>query len=755
VSPIWLEGGAAFCYAQGSPENTTIQCIDVRTGTQQSMFDVRAVRAALSAQLGYPPAYSGLPFDTFNLQEEGWVGFECEGVQWRLHVESGKLERTSAASALFGLVPTVDLRTPHTWTRRIGGSAIEAVEVREQLSPDGEWFARIECSNITLRSAVDGRERRLTTCGTEDRFWDIESDRMGSLQGLHFVREVVHTLSPWSADSLTLLAYRRDITGVFRIPCIHWLKPFEEVDYVPFQKAGAKLHRIEPVLVDVLSGRQIQVGLADVEDRHIQWLGWHPDGSEALLIVYARELTRVEIVAVNREDGSIRALMTEYSDTAVKIQIEEVFAGDHGFHVLPDGSGFLWTSTRDGWNHLYRYDWSGRLRSQLTTGDWPVYRLERVGEDGFVYFTAARHCARPYDVHICRVPLDGGHIEQLTQESGIHSPSFGPGSQAFLDTHSSVSRPTRTDLVKSDGTRLVTVAEMNISGLQAVGYAPPEEFTVKSVDGTTDLWGVLYKPFNFDPGHRYPVIECIYGGPQIIYAQRFFSVNPSPFLNLCWALAQLGYITVCLDARGTPGRSKAFQDAVVGDWTVGVLDHANGIRELCERHPWMDVERVGIYGHSWGGYFATSALMQAPDVYQAAVAYEPGYDPWQYIISEPYLGVPQSNRTRYDKADLIKRAKEIKRPLMILTGTRYTRVVSSAMKMTRALIEAGVDHEVVIVPEATHFFVGVEEEYLHMKLTGWFDRHIRNHDKNDKRVPAHEVGGPIGSAQRPITGPSG
>jgi dipeptidyl aminopeptidase/acylaminoacyl peptidase len=328
-------------------------------------------------------------------------------------------------------------------------------------------------------------------------------------------------------------------------------------------------------------------------------------------------------------------------------------------------------------------------------------------------------------VHVCRVLVDGGPVEQLTRVKGIHAPTFAPDGRAFLDRHSSVDRPVRTDLLALDGTCLRELAQMNVARLQSVGYSPPEEFTVKAADGATDLWGVMYKPFDFDSARSYPVIEYIYGGPQTIEAERFFAVHRMKFHNMPWALAHLGYIVICLDARGTPGRSKEFQDAVYGNWRAGIPDHITAMRQLCQRHPWMDANRVGITGHSWGGYFSTCALIEAPDVYHAAVAYEPGYDPWHYILSEPYLDLPHRNRAAYDCADLIRQAARVKGQLMILMGTSYNLTTSTGMRMTRALIDAGVDHEFVVVPGATHYFVGAEEDYLLMKLTNWFDRQVK------------------------------
>jgi dipeptidyl aminopeptidase/acylaminoacyl peptidase len=641
---------------------------------------------------------------------------QTDGVERKVNVDS--------FSSALGWKSSDEL-TPRMWKRYDYLSAI--MDVPEQLSPSREWFASVRNNNIMVRAAHarDGLDQQLTSDGTPDCFWDIEGLRFRILSGRRITFSAV---TPWSPDSLVLLAYRRDITDVFRIPRLNWLKPFEDVEYLPLQKAGAKLDRVQPVFVDIRSAKQTPVQLGDVEDRYVQLLCWHPNGTEALIIVYTRDFKRLDIYTTSRDTGAARLLLTESAATFVKIQHDAMFGGEHGFRLLPDGSGFLWLSTRDGWNHLYRYDMSGKLVGQLTQGDWPVYDVSHIGADGYIYLTAAIDTARPYDVHVCRVPLKGGKIEQLTREIGIHSPVFAPSGLGFLDTHSTVDRPTRTDLVRADGTQLRVLSRMDISRLEAVGYTPAEEFIVKAADGATDLWGVMYKPFDFDPSLSYPVIEYIYAGPQTIEAPRFFAIDKTVMTTMKapWALAQLGYIVVCLDARGTPGRSKAFHDVVYGNWTAGIPDHVAAMCELTGRHSWMDADRVGVMGHSWGGYFSTCALLQAPDTYHAAVAYAPGYDPWDVIIHEPYLGLPQTNRAAYDAANIIKQARGIRRPLMIVAGSSDYIVINSAMKMTWALIEAGIDHEFVVVPQAFHQFVGAEENYLLVKLTGWFNRHVKH-----------------------------
>jgi dipeptidyl aminopeptidase/acylaminoacyl peptidase len=676
IDPTWIDDGERLLYTRNDAEQAAVICVDLRTGAE-----TLRTGAAKSAE----------EVDPFK-KVLGWSPASGERIR--------------------------------TWNR-VDYLSVK-LEVPEQVSPSGEWFACVRQHNLALRSAWDREspERRLTSDGTPDRYWDIEAARLKVSSGR---RVSFNSVDPWSPDSLMLLAYRRDTMGVARIPRVHWLKPFIDVEYLVWPMAGAQLDRIEPVFIDARGGRQVPVHGLEITGRYIQLLGWHPRGKDALIISYTRDFKRVEIIAADRESGESRSVLSEAYATFVKIWHDAIFAGDHGFRMLANGNGFIWASTRDGWNHLYHYEMNGRLAGQLTKGEWPVHEIKHIDAHGMVYFTASPDQARPYDVHVCRVSLREGIVERLTHEQGIHAPVFAPSGLAFLDTHSSVTRPIRTDVVRADGTLLRTIAQMDISRLQAVGYTPAEEFTVAAADGATELWGVLYKPFDFDPGRSYPVIEYIYGGPQTIETPRYFAMDPTAIssMRLAWALAQLGYIVVCLDARGTPGRSKQFQDAIYGNWTVGLADHANAIQQLCKRFPWMDRHRIGITGHSWGGYFSTCALIQEPETYLAAVSYAPHYDPWDGMLSEPYLGLPLENRVPYDEASLYARADSIRGQLLIVTGTSDNGF-STVMKMTRALIDAGVDHELAVIPSGYHFFSGTEEQYFLKKLTGWFGRHVKN-----------------------------
>jgi dipeptidyl aminopeptidase/acylaminoacyl peptidase len=512
-----------------------------------------------------------------------------------------------------------------------------------------------------------------------------------------------------------------------RIPTIQWLKPLEEAAEVITIPAGGRINRNELYLLDVFGGAPVHVDLGDTSDQYLIVLGWLPDGSQLLFARYDRLLTRVDIMSADARTGAARVIMTEQSKTFLTNQHEAIWGTDTGFTLLPDGSGFLWRSERDGWDHLYRYDLNGTLVARLTQGPFPVISVVRVDQkNGWVYFQAHGDQARPYDTHLYRVSLTGTGFRQLTDGPGQHAVQLSPSAEYFTDTFSSVDLPPSTVLRKADGTLVGSLGEADISRLKKVGWVPPKEYVVKAADGKTDLWATMYFPYDFDPTKKYPVVEYIYAGPQTAVRPMDFGTASGPFarlLNFNRALANLGFLVVTLDGRGTPGRSKAFHDAIYHNWgNFEIADHAGAIRQLGERLPFMDLSRVGIQGASWGGHYAFRALTQAPDLYKVAVAEFPGFDSRSFTLYEIYLGMPRDNKALYDAADVFALAPKVKGKLLLTSGTNDTGTMRDLFKMSEQLIRLGIRHDVMVYPNTGHGALGKTGEYnAELKLRYFID----------------------------------
>jgi dipeptidyl aminopeptidase/acylaminoacyl peptidase len=667
---------------------------------------VSRVRQALRAAIGHEPPYEGLPFNTMSFAGgERSVRFNLEGRDWILDRDTYTVKPAPAVSA-----PERARVEPQLVRRGFPTTNPDQYEVA---SPDGRWFAGEKDGNIVVRSSADGRIEQLTTDAVSDYGWSVSAAR-------------------WSPNGQYLAALKSDTRRLHKVPLLHWLKPREEVEWVPFTKAGGPMPLVEPAVIDVLSKRVIPVRVHDTVDPetgeggdegYMAPIGWLPDASEAFFYRMSRDMRRLEVLGVSPVTGKTRVVLTETQPTFIK-----GIASNPGwrdlFTLLDDGKRFLFISERDGWDHIYLYSLDGTLIRRLTQGTWPVLEIVAVDtKGGWVYFTGHAE-SRLYDTHLYRVGLDGRGFQRLTEGTGTHSAQFSPNRAFFLDTHSNVDRPPTVELRSADGKLIRVVSKGNIDSLVALGWQKPEEFIVKAADGSTDLYGVLFKPFDFDPTRKYPVIEYIYGGPQTVNAPHAFTQS--------WvreqAFAQLGFITLVLDARGTPERGKVFQDVVYRNFGRNEIpDHAGAIKQLGAARPYMDLSRVGIYGGSWGGYMTIRALVLAPETYSAGVATYPVAEMYDHAASaiEGYMDLVERNRAGYDYGSSLRLFNNLKGNLMIMHGTSDVNATFSAsMKIVDALTRANRQYELRIFPEVNHGLVPIYDYWIETTRQ-FFVRHLK------------------------------
>lgn len=731
VQPNWLSDGS-FWIAKGVPANTVIDRYDTKSGESTPLFDVTRTRKAFANAFGYEPAAQGLPFSTFiDLGDGDHVKVELNGADWSLSRKNYTftlIPGPGVFEKMLGKDPKT-LMTPRMWKRR--NWLTEAVDAPEVMTPDFQWLSGVRNGNIYLRSLKDGREVALTNCATPDHQWDIETLRVRMSAGLKLTYTA---FNPFSPNGMSLFACKVDTSRVFKAPIVHFQKREEEVQWISIARAGAEMDQFQPYLIDVISGRQTLIDIGDTRDQFVQFQGWLPDSSEVLFAKMSRDCKTIAILAANAQTGAVRVILEESAKTFVRIQHDVIYSNFAGMKLLPDGSGFIWESERSGWKHFYLYDMKGSLQRQLTEGEFAVVEIDALDHvNGLLYFSAHTNPARPYDVHVCRVPLASGAMQVLTSEDGLHQPKFSYDNNCFIDIHGSVTRPMQSDLRRADGSLLATVARTDMSAIREIGWADPEEFKVLAADGKTELWGTLYKPFDFDPAKKYPVIEHIYGGPQMSVVPRTLQFQEGPrWGNLHLAMAQLGYIIITVDARGTPERSKAFHDVTYGDWGQHVVDdHAAVIQQLVERHSWMDASRVGIWGHSWGGHFSFRCLATKPDTYHAAFVSAPGFSAWEAIIYEPYLDLPSRNKAAYDASSCYPLAPLVKGKLLLAGGTGDINTYSGLLKMNSELIKHGIDHEVVLTDD-THAYIGKGEDYVFFnKLLKFIEQNVKNRTENN------------------------
>jgi len=712
VTPGWILGGPSFWYAEGGPQNTVIWRVDPAANTKEELFDVPRLRAALTEALGHEPSGLGAPFNQLSFVGPETIAFMLEGASWTMDLSTYLVAMQPAPMSMDMmpfLVSEASRATPKMFYKE-SFVGFGKMANPEGPSPDGRWFASVQDNDIALRATVDGRTVMLTSDGTDQVFWDVETVKW----------------MPWSPDAQRLVVLKHDTTGMARIPTIKWLKPLEEaVTDIITIPAGGILNRDEIYFLTVQGGHPVKVELGDTTDQYLRPLTWLPDSSALVFARYDRLMTQVEIMIADPRTGDSRVIMTERSKTWLTNQHEAIWATDTGFWLLPDGSGFIWRSERDGWDHLYLYDIDGNLVQRLTRGDFPVIAVTQIDQaGGFVYLQAHGDPERLYDNHLYRVGLDGTTFEQLTEGRGRHTIAMSPESSCFLDTFSSVDTPPRTVLRAGDGQLLQTLSEADITRLETTGWVPPKELVVKAADGSTDLWVTMDFPYDFDPARKYPVLEYIYAGPQTTWRRMDFGVAGGPlagYANFARALAQHGFIVISMDGRGTPGRSKAFHDTVYRNWgQFEIADHSGAIRQLGERLPYLDLDRIGVWGASWGGHFTFRALTQAPELYRWGIAGVPGYDSRAFTLYEIYLGMPADNKAVYDAADALALAPKLQGKLLQVGGINDTGTQKDVFKMSEALIRLGIQHEMFVFPNTGHGAMGASGRFNNELMKRWF-----------------------------------
>lgn len=707
ATPHWLADETRFWYAQGEPDARVVYVVDPQAGTHEPLFDVERLRAALADHLGHQAPSAGVPFADFAYDEaSGRVSFELEGRELTLDLASYAISQP-----LFPRTPAERERDRVRLVRRPHMTG--QPDVYESRSPDGRWIVGQEGGNLTLRATVDGRTRLLTSDGDvgEACGWDVAS-------------------VSWAPDSSRFVVARRDERAVPRLPIVHWLKKNEEVEWVRYSKTGEALPQTRLSVIEVVSGGQTPLDTGDQPDEQLIPIAWSPDSRELTVLATGRAFTYVRVLRAGAFSGATRQQLRE----EYRAHLPGSFGDpEHLITVLADG-GFIWLAADDGWPHLYLHGANGARLRQLTRGAFPVTRVVAVDERaGWVYFLAHPEEARPYDTHLCRVDLQGERFQRLTEADGQHQVVFAPSQQVFVDTHSSLDRPPVTELRRGDGSLLRVLSEADISALERIPWRPPEEFVALAADGETEVHGVIYLPPDFDPARRYPLVEIIYGGAQIAVVPRTFAAERLGTVvgltNFARALSAVGFVSFIVDTPGTPGRSQAFHDVSHGSFGQRVIaDHAAVVRQLGAARPYLDLERVGIVGGSWGGYNTLRALVQAPETYKVGIVCNGVGDLVDHMASagEAVMGLPSDDPEGYAAASSFERIDAVTGKVLIVGSTNDINATFSAtMKMVDAFTRANKPYDLLLLHEQNHHPKGPTKAYWVNRMRAYFEEHLQ------------------------------
>lgn len=698
VTPHWIDGSDRFWYLNRTRDGNEFVLVDPRRATREPAFDHSRLAAALSAASGTYYEAGKLPFESIDVLDDGRaVRFETADARW-----------------------TCDLTTyACTWEAK----RPEPAEA-ELLSPDGATAAFVRDSNLWLRDIASGAERQLTTDGEVNYAWATQPEAHLTTVTDRLTGRKIPPCALWSPDSTKLVTHRIDerlVENMYllqALPNDGSMRPALHAYRYPLP-GDEHIAMAEFWVFDRASGAGTKIDMPPTMsptfspfDRND--VAWTSGSSRVVIVTHERGYHAAALIVADAATGAVVTAVAERGPTFVAPSLSPV-ADKPMVWSDDDGSEALWMSERDGWGHLYLYDQArGAVKRQVTRGPWVVREICHVDEaTRTVFFTAGgREPGRdPYLRHLYRVGLDGGEPRLLTPEDADHQVAFSPSGAFFVDTYSRVDLAPVSVLRDANGTLLLHLEEADLGLLFAAGWRFPEPFRVKARDGVTDIYGILIRPTTFDPARRYPVIDGIYPGPQVIRTPKRIE-EPLPRAGL-WhdqALAELGFVVVNIDGLGTPYRSKAFHDVSYGNLQDGggLPEHVGGLRQLAAAHPYLDLERVGIYGHSGGGYASVRAMLAYPEFYKVAVSSAGNHDQRGYLAywGELYIGLLEGD----NYAGQVNRAlaANLEGKVLLAWGEMDDNVHNAlTIQLIDALIKANKDVDQLIIPNGNHAFADV------------------------------------------------
>jgi dipeptidyl-peptidase-4 len=576
-----------------------------------------------------------------------------------------------------------------------------------QFSPDSSRVAFVRDQNIHVVEIASGEERQLTSDGGGPVI-------NGAADWVHGEELDLDSGFCWSPDSRRIAFHRFDQAEVRQWPLMNYAGEDPTVTMQYYPRAGEPNARVNVGVVDVLGGgtRWIDPGRGVGGDSYLARLGWLPDGSRLALQRLSRDQRRLELLTVAADgEGEMERLLEETDAHWVNLADDLRFLR---------GGGFIWSSERDGWRHLYRYPGTGGQPLQLTSGAWQIDEITGLDEDSSqIYFTASKET--PLERHLYRVRLDGSGLTRITRAPGWHTIIMSPRCRSFVDQHSAFHRPPRFTLHRSDGTLLGIIDEGAGAGLRRYRLRQPNFIEVIAADGTR-LPAALLLPPGMARSRKYPVVVYTYGGPHAQLVRDGWRSTTGLWLQL---LAQRGFVVFWLDNRGSARHGAAWERVV--DRRLGeqeLEDQLCGVRYL-RTLPYVDPERIGIYGWSFGGTMVLNAMLRAPGVFAAGAAIAPVTDWREYdtIYTERYMGLPAENERGYKVTAPVNHAGNLKGRLLLAHGTADDNVhFRNTAKLVEAFNKAGKRYELIICPDKNHS-MREENAHLHIfqRLTHFFE----------------------------------
>ena len=614
--------------------------------------------------------------------------FARDGKQWRFDLKTKKLTETGKAQ-----------EQPALPFARRAGMPERGRQFTTYESPDKKFKAVYKDRNVYLVDVTTQAEMPITTDGSEKT-----RIKYGTASWVYGEELEQITSMWWSPDSQKLAFYRfneKEVPDYYLQ--LDQTKLYSRMDIEPYPKAGEPNPVVDVLIYDLKTKKTITVDVRDgkpfsndVVGHYVYGINWTKDGRELLFFRANRRQNITELVAADPDTGKTRVVVREEWPASWA-------ENSPAITWLKDGRRFIIISERTGFKNLYLYDLSGKLLATLTKHPFEVVNVVAVDEKAGQVYYLARSGDNPMKVQLHRVSLQGKNDRRLTDPNFNHSVDIAPNFKYFVDVAQTHDIPPVTRLYSIDGKLIAELAKSDLSKFEALGLKKAELFTFKAADGQTDLYGVLQYPSNFDPNKKYPLLVSVYAGPATNGARETFII-PNP-------ITEFGFLLASLDSRSAAGRGKHFLDAIYQKLgTVEIDDQAAGVKALCQR-AYVDGNRVGIFGTSYGGYSSIMTILRYPDIFAVSCASSPvtGWENYDSIYTERYMWIPQENKEGYKNGSALTYVNNLKGRLMIYYGTADNNVhPNNTMQFIQALQRAGKSFDVQVGPDLGHTSVRLE-----------------------------------------------